>query len=117
MMAEDTFHKPVVQIAFEERNEEPNWTLIGEYLVVEAALLALLQKCMYSLMCITIEHNSEEISIPLLEKGIGSFDVLQQSLRSVALCRIDEAVRMSLLQFLHTITFMFRTRRASHDSV
>uniref|UniRef100_A0A0M3HZP7 Ovule protein n=1 Tax=Ascaris lumbricoides TaxID=6252 RepID=A0A0M3HZP7_ASCLU len=34
----------------------------------------------------------DEISIQLLEEGVGSFDVLQRSLPSIVLCRVEKLV-------------------------
>jgi hypothetical protein len=48
---------------------------------------------------------SDEISIALLEQGIGSFDVLQESLASVVLCRLDEQVNLEFLSKVIGIWF------------
>jgi hypothetical protein len=65
----DTGHEPFV-----ERNEKPDWDLIGERGEEKASAFV------------------DEVSLCLLAKGIGAFDVLQQTLATIVLSRIDPQV-------------------------
>ena len=66
----------------------PNWPLIGLFVFT------------YSILIQSYTHKIiDEISIKLLEEGIGCYDILQRVLPSIVLSKIDSIVCFSTLIF------------------